>query len=141
VVDAEDGGLLEHRVERAVELAGRGQVEPEGLLHHHARPRRAARLGQALDDGLEHGRRDGEVVERARGRSQRLPEGLEGGRLAVIPVHVAEQAHEPREGHGVQAAVPLDRVPGPGLELLEVIAGLGHADHGHVERPAPDHGL
>ena len=80
-------------VQRRVQLARRLQVAAERLLDDDARAAPAQPGGgQVLDDDGEHGRRNGEVVQRA-ARRYRAParSRVEGGRVVVVAVDVAEQ--------------------------------------------------
>jgi hypothetical protein len=63
-----------------------------------------------------------------------------GGVVIVIAVDVAEQADQLLERLFVDApAVFGEAVAGSLAQLLDGPAGLGHADHGHVEMAAPNH--
>ena len=65
----------------------------------------------------------------------------ERGRVVVVAVDVAQQAAQLVEGRRVEAAVFLDAVARPRLELVEGPAGLGHADDRHVQVAALHHRL
>ena len=101
----------------------------------------AARLGQLFHDQPEQHGRDGEVVRRPLRRAELLAEGLKRGRVVVVAVHIAQQAAQLVERRGVESAVVLEAVARPGPELVEVPAGLGHADDRHVEVAAFHHRL
>ena len=76
--------------------------------------------------------RDGEVVRRPLRGAELLADGLEGRRVVVVAVDVAQQAGQLVERRRIEAAVLLEAVPRARLELVEVPAGLGHADDRHV---------
>ena len=87
-------------------------------------------------------RRDGEVVRRPLRRTELLADGLEGCRIVVVAVDVAQQTGQLLERRRIDAAaVLLEAVARPRLELVELPAGLGHADHGHVEVAPLEHRL
>src|SRR5262249_40921541 len=102
---------------------------------------RGAYLGELLDDQLEQYGRDGQVVRRSPGRTERLADRLERRRVLIVAVHVAQQAAQPIERGRVDAAVLVEAVLGSGAELLEAPAGLCHTDDRHVEMTALQHGL
>src|SRR5215470_12818911 len=56
--------------------------------------------------------------------------------IAIVAVDVAKPRLELREGLGFEPAVLRHTVASPRAHLLEVPAGLGHADHGHLEAAA-----
>ena len=66
---------------------------------------------------------------------------LKRGRVVVVAVDIAQQAAQLVERRGIEPAVLLDAVAGPGPELVEIPAGLGHADDRHVEMAALHHRL
>src|ERR1700682_1052351 len=68
-------------------------------------------------------------MRRTLGRAELLADGLKGRRAFVVPVHVPKQSAQLLKGRGIQASVFLDAVTSPRLELVEVPAGFGHADH------------
>ena len=115
-----------------VELLRRGQVSAERLFDDDAGALGAARLGELFHDQPEQRGWDGEVVRRPLGGAEFLADGLKGCRVVVVAVDVAQQAAELVEGRGIEAAVFLDAVACPRPELVEVPAGLGHADDRHV---------
>ena len=94
-----------------------------------------------LHDHAEQHRRDGEVVGRALGRAEFLAQGRERGRVLVIAVHIVQQRGQLGERRRVEAAVLFHAVARPRLELVQVPAGLGHADHRHIQMAAADHRL
>ena len=98
-------------------------------------------LAELLDDQPEQRGRDGEVVRRPLGGAELLADGLEGRRVLVVAVDVAQQAAQLVERRGIEPAVLLEAVARPGPELVEVPAGLGHADDRHVEVAALHHRL
>ena len=65
--------------------------------------------------------------------AQFLAQGLKRRRVVVIAVHVAQQAGQLLKRRRVEAAMLFQAVLGPGLELVQVPARLGHADDRHVE--------
>ena len=69
-------------------------------------------------------------------RAERGADGLKRGRVIVVAVHIAQQAAQPVTRRRIDAPVVLEAVTGPGPELVEVPAGLGHADDRHVEMAA-----
>jgi hypothetical protein len=67
--------------------------------------------------------------------------GLERRRVLVVAVDVPQQAAELVERRGIETSVLLEAVTGAGLELVEVPARLGHADHRHAKVPTLEHRL
>ena len=140
VVDAEDRALREHGVEDAIQLLGGCQVPSERLLDHDARAVGAPRLGELLAHGLEHARRDGEVVQRMARGAEHVAQRSEGGGVVVVAVDVAQQTEELAEGVGIDVlAGLLEAVLRARLQLIEGPAGLGDADdrHGRGCRAGP----
>ncbi len=146
VVDPVDVRLVEGAVDLVVELEGRAQVAPVGLLHHQAGeaapgPRLvAAVVGHGLRHQAEH-RRDGGQVEEAVAGGAVLPvgvgqlgaQGVERVGVGVLARHVGEAVdHGVPPGAGVGGGL----VDG-GPELVVRPLGAGHAHHGEavVERP------
>src|SRR5262245_25155804 len=76
-----------------------------------------------------------------RGIAKGLAETLEGGRLAIIAVDVAEETHQLGEGGGIESAVRRHTVAGPRLKLLEIPPRLRHPDDRDGEIAVPRHGL
>ncbi len=72
MVDAQDLVFREVAVQVGVELARRGQVMAEGLLHRDPRPAGEPGLGQGLDDAGEQAGRDLQVEQRVGGAGQGL---------------------------------------------------------------------
>src|SRR5262245_11464468 len=117
-----------------VERPGRGEVAAERLLDDDTRARRTARLAELIDDGLEEARRDGQVVGRVGRGPQLLAQALEGLRIGVVAVDVAQRADQAGERVRIEAAaVPLDTVPGARFQLIAGPAGLGDPDDRDVE--------
>ena len=141
VVDAEDGLLGEVLMERAVQLLGRGEVAAEGLFHDDSGTLDAARLRQPLGHRGEQAGRDGQVVQRTLGTTERLAQLGERRGIAVIPVDVLQTRAQLRERRRVQPAVLLEAVLGPRHELIEIPMGPRHADDRHVETVTPDQRL
>ena len=63
----------------------------EGLFDDDARALRAAGRGQLLHHLGKQRRRNGQVVHRPLCRAEGLAQRREGGRIAVVAVHVAQQ--------------------------------------------------
>ena len=126
-----------------VERLRRGEVVAERLLDDDARARRCSpTLAELLDDRAEQHRRDGEVVRRAAARC-RAPCGCAWNVAGsvVVAVDVAQQAGRAwrtRRRRGRRAS---RGCRGRAPELVEVPAGLGHADDRHVEVAALHHRL
>ena len=75
-------------------------------------------------------------------RAQLATQAIERRRIFVVAVHVAEQRQELVEGRPVDAAaVRLQAVSARASQLIEVPAGLCHADDGHVQMAALHHRL
>ena len=131
--------LVERAEQDPVQRARRLEIAAEGLLDDHARAVGAARGGELLHDRAEQRGRDGEVVRRPLRGAERLAQRLEGGRVGVVAVDVPQQAAELLERRGVETAVLLEAVARPRLELVELPAGLRHADDRHVQVTALQH--
>src|SRR5262245_11494757 len=141
VIDAEHAGFVEAAMHGRVQPLRRGQVLTERLLDHDAAAGRAPRRAELIADGLEGAGRDGQVVRRVTRIPQLLSQALEGPRIAVIAVDVAQRADHAGERIGIEAAVPLDAVAGTRLQLVARPAGLGDADHRDVEVAAAGQSL
>src|SRR5262249_22710522 len=142
VVDAEDGFLGEDRVDRRVELPGRGDVAAEGFLDDHAGAFGAPRLAESLDDVAEEKGRDREVVRRVLRGAERLPEDGEGRGIAVVSIDVLEPREELPEGLLVHAsAVLVDARLRALAQLFERPSRLRDADDGHAQVPVHRHVL
>ncbi len=141
VIDAEDRAFVEGAEQDPVELLRRCEVVAEGFLDDDAGVPDEVGLGQLLDDQLEQHGRDGEIVRGPPGGAKLLADGLERRRVLVVAVHIPQQAAQRGECGGIEAPVLLEAIPGAGLELVEVPAGLGHADDGHGQMPALHHRL
>src|SRR5262245_27548101 len=133
VVDAEHAVFTEGGVDDRVQRAGRGEVVPEWLLDDDTRASRTPRLAELMDDRLEQAGWDGEIVRRVLRVAQLPAELLKGRRVAVVAVDVAQAAAEMVERARIEAAMLRDAVLGSRLELIELPAGFGHADHRDVE--------
>ncbi len=118
---------------------GRGQVAAERLLDNDAAPVGTAGVTELLDHQPKQGRRDGQVVGRPVGVPEFPAEGRERRRIGVVPVHVPQAPVQLVERRRVAAAVFLHARPRPGSELVEVPAGLGHADNRDSEVPTAGH--
>ena len=115
---------------------------PKGFSTMTRAPVGAARLGRAARRPPEQHRRDGEVVRRPLRGAEFLAERLEGRRVADSRRRRSAAGRESlSNAAGSTPAVLLEAVARAGLELLEVPAGLGHADHRHVEVAALQHRL
>ena len=66
---------------------------------------------------------------------------LERRGIVVVAVHIAQEPAQLFERGRIEAAMLLQAVLRPGLELVEIPAGLGHADDRHVEMAAFHHRL
>ena len=114
VVDPVELGLVEVLVHLLVERARRGDVVPEGLLHHDARRLGQARAGQPLDHHPEQGRRDLEVEDRA----ARVPDRRGHALVGPVVAEVAGDVGQPR-GEAVEDLV-VDRL----AAVLDALAGV-----------------
>ena len=74
-------------------------------------------------------------------RAELLAKGLKRRRVVVVAVHIAQQAAQLVKSRSIDSAVLLEAVARPGPELVEVPAGLGHADDRHIEVAALHHRL
>src|SRR6185369_18065627 len=63
VIDAEDVGLVEDRVQRVLQRLGRGEIATERFLDDHTRAVGTAALAKTAHDGWKHARRNGEIVQ------------------------------------------------------------------------------
>ena len=131
VVDAEDRRLRKLRARGcgSAPAPKRGRCR-RASRRRRGRPSRSPRP-ELLDDPSEQHGRNGEVVRRPLRGAELLPDRPERGDVVVVAVDVAQQSAKLRERGGVEPAMLLQAVPGPGLHLVEAPAGLGHADHRH----------
>ena len=100
--------LHERAEQDPIQVARRGEVLPEGLLDDDASPLRAPRLRELLHHGSEQRRRDRKIVGRVLGVSKLISQRLEGRRIFVVSVDVAQQSRQLGECVTVEAAVFLD---------------------------------
>ncbi|CAB4707859.1 unannotated protein [freshwater metagenome] len=151
VVDPEDRLGVEDRVERAVELARRLEIVPEGLLDHHATPRAVARLRQSmllqllrdLPEGTGRDRQVEGVV--AAGAAQlvelldRAPELGEGDVVVEGSRHEPEALREllPDLLAELRARMGLDRVVHDLGEVLVGPVAPREADQAEARRQQP----
>ena len=96
VIDTEDVALDERAEQCAIQRPGRVEVLAERFLDHDAGAGCTARRGQLLHDRAEERWRNGHVVRGVLGAVQCLPQGREGGCVAIVAVHVLQ----PFEQHG-----------------------------------------
>ena len=75
-------------------------------------------------------------MRRVRGSAQLGSHGRERRRILVVSVHVAQLRGQPGEGLAIESTVLFDAVQRAGTQLVEVPAGLGDANHRHVELAA-----
>ncbi len=136
VIDAEDRALVEDAVQGLVERACRGEIAAKRLFHYHARCGRAVQPGEALDDGREHARRDGEVMQRPLRTAERLADPLEGCLVAVVSVDVAQETTQLGGDLVVRQPVRLQAVAHSIAQALEVPVVSSHADDRNVEAAA-----
>jgi hypothetical protein len=128
VVDAEDRGLGEDRVDRPVQLLGGGLVTPEGLLDDHPPPAGVA-VGQPGAFQLvahvgEELRRNREVVGPVAARPAFLVE-LPGHRRQVVEGRVGDEItlHEPDPGGELLPHRVPPRRPDPVADRVEHLGG------------------
>src|SRR5262249_58956983 len=124
-----------------IELLRRGEITAEGFLDDDPGAGRTARLGQLLDDELEHRGRYGEVVRRALRGAEVLANARKRRGVSVVAVDVAQQAGQDLERTGIEPTVLVDAVAGAGAELLQRPSGLRDADDRDVEMTALGHRL
>ena len=142
MVDAEDGLFVEDEVKDPIEPTGRGQVAAKGLFDHQSRVAGGLGLFEALDDRLEHARRNGEVIERTAPFAERVPKLLECRLVAIVAADVVHQPGKLVEHLVVDLADGLlDAVAGPLAQLVDGPVVERHADHRLVQGAAPDHGV
>ena len=141
VVDPVDLLLRQDLVDLVVELDGRVQVVPEGLLDHDPGVLRQPRAAEPLDHSGEERGGDLQIEDGVPGVGERLlqlPVGLE---VVVVPLHVAERVGESLEDVLVERPhlrclePGLDRLAGVLAEIVVTPLAAADADHGHLERP------
>src|SRR6202044_1583944 len=98
-------------------------------------------MRQLLHHDAESRRRDGQIVSGALRVAELVAKGFIGCRIVEVTIHVTEQLAQLWKCLRIQATVLFDAVFGPGLKLLKVPAGLGHADDRDAKRTTLDHGL
>jgi hypothetical protein len=142
MVDAEDGTFGKDRLQGVIQVLGGGQVVPEGLFDDEAGVVRAARAPEGLDHRAEQARRNGQIVRRPRGTPQGLAQPVEGDRILVITVDVAQPLHQRGECRLIDApAVLLEAVAGALPQLFDRPARLRDPDDRRFEGAASDHVL
>src|SRR6266540_4236505 len=147
VVDPEDLVLFEVLLDRAVELACRGEIVAERLLDDEPRPAfGAAPLAERLDNRPEHDRRDCEVVDTVAARAALFVKLGERGREPVLAFLVGEVRWDVAHAFGQRipdvfaelvARVVLDRFLHSLAELVIGLLGAGHADEAEAFRQQP----
>ena len=125
--------LIESFEQDGIERPRRGQVAAERLFNDHAGTSGCSRSGKLLDDRAKRGRRDGQIIGRPLRRPEFAAQRLKRRRVVVVAVHVTQQAGQFLKRRRIQPAVLFQAVFGAGFELVQVPAGLGHADDGHVQ--------
>ena len=140
VIDAEDARLGEGLMQRAVEGLCRGEVVAEGFFDDDPCVFRAARLRQSGGDGSKQRRWNGEIVQRPRSVTQRLPQVVERCRVLVVAGDVLQIGGKLSERLFVNPAVFVQTVAGPRPKVIEV-PGPGHADDRDIEVTTLDHRL
>jgi hypothetical protein len=70
-----------------------------------------------------------------------LTDGLKGGRVLVISVHIAQQIVELLGSGGINSTVLFQAVVGPRPELLDVPTRFGNTDNRHIKVAALYHCL
>ncbi len=134
--------LLHERPEKdSIQLARRDEVPAEGFLDDDSGPFRASRSSQLFDDGSEERGWDRQVMRGVLCAPEFASERLEGVRIFVVAVDVAQSAAQLVERGTVQAPVFLDALLRARAQLVEGPASLGHADHRNVEVAALGHRL
>src|SRR6185437_5174166 len=98
VIDAEDAILRKLLLQYLIERLRRGEITPKRFLDDHTPALGGPGGAQVIDDHRKHAGRDGEVVERTLGVSERLAQRNERLPLAVVPIVVPQQIHEARHG-------------------------------------------
>src|SRR4029453_529289 len=86
VIDAKDVILVETLEQDRVEIARGNEVVSERLLDNDARPRRAARRGELLDDRAEESRRYREIMRRAPRRAKLFLDPQKRRGIAVVAI-------------------------------------------------------
>ena len=141
MIDAEDGRFGEALVQRTVERLRGREVAAKGLFDDHPRIPGAAGLGQPLDDGPEHARRDRKVVQWPRGATERPAQAFIRLGRGIVTVNVLKPRRELRESARIDAAVLVQAVARTRQELIEGPVRPGNADDWQVEVTAANHRL
>ncbi len=137
MVDPEDVGLGEDRVDPLVERLRRGEVASERLLDDDPRSSGATRGAQVVDYLAKQGRRNREVVERMLSVADLTAQGAESLRVIVGPLDVVQVFGQSAGGGLVREAVDTQARARALTQALE-IAGAGHADDRHVHTLVAD---
>src|SRR5258706_7015938 len=94
MVDAEDVLFVERAEQDPVEFLRRDTVVTERFFNDDASAVGAARLGQLFDNQPEQRGRDSEAMSRLRRGAQLPANGLEGCRVVIVTVDVAQQTRQ-----------------------------------------------
>ena len=138
VVDAEDLRLVDVLVEVLSQLARRGEVVSEGLLHDDARAVGQTRLGEPLHDGAEEEGRDLEVEDGGPGAGDRGADPRVHRGVREVAGHVRQTGGEALEHLLVdRLARPLDRRARALDEVVDRPVVDRHADDRAVEQATP----
>ncbi len=134
VIDPKDARLGKALEQDLVERFRGLQVPPEGLLDHHPHPR-GHRVTEVLDDHRKNTRRNRKVIQRTLSVAQRLAQRVERGALAIVAVHILQQAEEARDHVlGALRHELLHALAHVRDKLFLFPAGPCHADHGHRQQ-------
>ena len=110
-------------------------------FHHHPRIVRAAALGQVFSHSRKQTRRNRQVVQRILRLPQLRTQLRKSMDVVVVAIYIAQQAHQLLKGLGMNAAMLLNAVLGASLQLVQIPAGLGHADDRQFEALIADQPL
>src|ERR1700746_998820 len=113
----------------------------ERFLHNDSRAPPAIRFGQVLDNGFEQDRRNCQVVRRAFWLLEFLARCVEGRRILIVAVHVAQQSDQLIERRGIETTMFLQAVFRASTKLIEIPSSFGHANYGDVEVSSFHHRL
>ncbi len=140
VIDPEDGVLGKYRACHRIELARRGEITPEWLLHDDAGIFRQPRTTETQNYRFKKRRGNGEVVRGTMRLPERALERLECLGIVVVARYILQQGKQnPQRARTHDGARVPDALRDPFPQRRDAHGRARHADDGHGKDTALDH--
>ena len=133
--------FIESGEQYPVEVVRGGEIMPERLLDNDAGSVSAIGVGELFHYGAKQRGWDRQIVCWPLRRTELLANGLKRRPVGIVAVDVAQEPRQFVERCRIEAAMFLQAISCPRLELLERPAGLCDANDGGIEVAAFQHGL